>query len=124
MAGAVLALVPDRYLPDGQGVNVEGTFDGRPVEIQWPRQRAAPDSFALVLEKGLCGMFNSMLPAQFRGAGRRGAKPQFHPMKNATWTETLLASRASFLSLTQSAEEWTQGRHRIWASLAESLQRR
>jgi hypothetical protein len=57
-----------------------------------------------------------------RAAGRETPVSSYE--KRATWTETLLASRALFLSLTQSAEEWTQGRHRIWASLAESLQRR
>lgn len=51
---AVLALLPNRYLPDGEGINLDGIFEGRPVMVQWPRQSTAPYDLALDLEKGVC----------------------------------------------------------------------
>lgn len=54
VTGAAFALLPERYLPGGQGLNAEGQFEGRPVEIQWTGQKAAPYSFALHLQKGRC----------------------------------------------------------------------
>lgn len=52
--GVALALMPDRYLPDGKGVNVTGTFAGRPVEMEWPQDTPAPCRIALSLERGRC----------------------------------------------------------------------
>lgn len=54
VAGAAMTLVPDRYFPGGQGLDVEGTFEGRPVEIPWTRTKDAPYNMSLDLEKGRC----------------------------------------------------------------------
>jgi hypothetical protein len=49
-----LALVPDRFLPGGQGIDVEGAFAGDPVEIQWTGEAAASYRVVLTMETGLC----------------------------------------------------------------------
>jgi hypothetical protein len=54
VAGALLALAPTRYLADGQGTDLAGRFDGRPIEAPWLGQRAAPFGLALDMERGQC----------------------------------------------------------------------
>jgi hypothetical protein len=49
-----LALVPDRFFPGGQGIDVEGALAGDPVEIQWAGEAAAPYALVVTMETGLC----------------------------------------------------------------------
>ena len=94
IAGIVFALLPDRYLPDGEGVNLEGVFEGHPVEVAWRRQNKAPYSFALVLEQGVCefvqrdasGAIVDKWSAQrttSKGRIAPGGRLQFSPMPGA-----------------------------------------
>jgi hypothetical protein len=52
-----LALLPDRFLPGGQGIDVEGALAGDPVEIQWTGEAATPYRVVVTMETGLCDIF-------------------------------------------------------------------
>lgn len=54
--GALMAsvLFPERFLPFVQGIEVEGTFAGDPVEMPWTGETPVPYRIVVTMETGLC----------------------------------------------------------------------
>jgi hypothetical protein len=50
----VVALVPNRFLPGGQGIDVEGALAGDPVSMQWTGEVTTPYQVAVRMETGRC----------------------------------------------------------------------
>jgi hypothetical protein len=117
-----LALVPDRFLPGGQGIDVEGTFAGTPVELAWSGNGAAPYRVGVAMKTGLCEIAEfdakgavvkkwSAQKATDRGRIQRGgsvklladsgAEGYYHlrvgPL--ATWGPMLMAARVALLGM-------------------------
>jgi hypothetical protein len=136
-----LAFIPDRFLPGGQGIEVEGTFAGKPVEIQWSGDGAVPYRVAVVLQTGRCDIVEldaggtvvkqwSAQQATDRGRIQPGgrvkliARPRaegyYHLRMGAlaTWAPVLMATRVVLLGLSAAlGAAWLFGvrvRRRQW----------
>jgi hypothetical protein len=117
-----LALVPNRFLPGSQGVDVEGAFAGKPVEIQWTGEAAAPYRVVVTMETGLCDIIEldacgavaeqwSAQEVTYRGRiqpggsvkllAQSGAKGYYHMRMGplATWGPALMAARIASLAV-------------------------
>lgn len=138
---SALALVPDRFLPGGQGIHIEGTIAGDPIEIPWGVPGATPYWIALVMETGLCDIVvfdvggavlkkwsaqqvtdRGRIPpgGRVKLLARPGAKGYYHlrlgPL--ATWGPVLMATRVVMLGLSAAfVTAWLFGvrvRRRQW----------
>ncbi len=117
-----LAFVPDRFLPGGQGIDLEGAFAGKPMEIRWSGDGTAPYRVAVAMETGLCDIVEfdaggtmvkkwSAQLATDRGRLQPGGRVKLHPRPGAagyyhlrmgplaTWGPMLVATRLVLLGL-------------------------
>jgi hypothetical protein len=132
-----LALLPDRFLPGGQSIDVEGEFAGDPVEIRWTGE-AAPYHLAIQMETGLCDVitldaaatvveqwwtqtttYQGQIPrgGKVRLVARPGAEGYYHLTigSPAMWGPTLMGARIALLVLSAAlVAAWLFGARMNW----------
>lgn len=139
---AATALVPGRFLPGGEGIDVQGAFASVPVEVHWTGEAVTPYRVVVTMKTGLCDIvafdargsivqwsaqevtyFGRIQPGgSVKLVPRPGAEGYYHVRVGplATWGPVLMATRVALLGMSAAlAAAWLFGVHidrRQWSS--------